>query len=175
MEYYLITTDKCNLACDYCFARQPEYPGRNSSRAKPTYSVEDLIKSFRRNKKIKEKEYSSCNACRTLTDKIVFYGGEPLLNQPFIKKVIEAIKADDELNHFKFAIQTNGTLLKTTQPYILKNLDHILVSIDGTKEAHDKHRRFPDGTGHMISSWITWIGWQCKRLLATLGEVWLPG
>ncbi len=65
---------------------------------------------------------------------ICFYGGEPLLNLSFIKRVLKEVPAK------KFILQTNGLLIKKVDVELLNNFDAILLSIDGVKEVTDKYR-----------------------------------
>lgn len=65
---------------------------------------------------------------------ICFYGGEPLLNLSFIKRVLKEVPAK------KFILQTNGLLIRKVDVELLNNFDAILLSIDGVKEVTDIHR-----------------------------------
>lgn len=67
---------------------------------------------------------------------VVFYGGEPLLNQEFIKDVIRKTKFG-KLEYLSF---TNGTMLDNIDPFLLKKLDALFISIDGEHRVHDKFR-----------------------------------
>ena len=89
---------------------------------KVSYSVDQLKKFLKRSK---EKH--------TLT----FYGGEPLLNIDWIKRVLDSVDA-------RFMIQTNGKLLDKLDSRYINRFEVILVSIDGTKEITDSNRG--DGT-----------------------------
>lgn len=173
MEYYLITTYKCNLACDYCFEVNQKMKRNHKGLTEPQYSVDTLLNFLRKELAKKDNEIG-CSGCNMrynhandnyINDSIMFYGGEPLLNQPFIKDVIKGVTADRELKNFKFNVQTNGTLLNTIDPYILKNLGYVFVSIDGDKEAHNRHRKFPDGTGSydIIIDNVRWLAFQKLR------------
>jgi len=124
----------CNLACDYCYYinDQTEKPGLKVSAA----SIEVFLDKF-----------ATYLRKRGVMGSISFHGGEPLLmGVPFFERV---------LSHECFisgqirpAIQTNGT--KLTDDFIelfKKHRVSIGVSIDGTKEAHDQHRKFVGGRG----------------------------
>lgn len=67
-------------------------------------------------------------------DSLAIFGGEPLLNWPATRAAI--------LAYGKGAgITTNLTLLTDEMIYLFKEMNvQILVSIDGTKEVHDKNR-----------------------------------
>ncbi|MEM3156459.1 MAG: TIGR04084 family radical SAM/SPASM domain-containing protein [Nitrososphaerota archaeon] len=112
MLFIIYATGRCNLSCKYCGG------------------------SFRPNVVPWEVKYD----VRLLadladsSDVIAFYGGEPLLNQKFIKKVVEV------LGNRTYVLQTNGLLLGELPPELLKVFDTILVSIDGVPSITDKYR-----------------------------------
>ena len=86
MYYFdLFTTNACNLECSYCVQDRARI--QNAS-----YSMRDLKRYI---------ETFQDEAC------IVFYGGEPLLNIDFIKRVTQFFAADN----IRFGVQSNGTLL----------------------------------------------------------------
>lgn len=65
---------------------------------------------------------------------IAFYGGEPLVEWPKIKEIMDNVPAK------AFMLQTNGTLLKRIPPYYLEKFHTILVSIDGRPEITNLYR-----------------------------------
>lgn len=133
MEYYLFTTKGCNLRCPYCFEVEKQMG------SKPTYPLDDLVHFFIM---INWGNRQATGHSPRRND-ITYYGGEPLMNMPFIEEVMHATQ-DLGMGH---VLQTNGTLLNRASDYLLENLSYILVSVDGTKEAHDKNRKFADGSG----------------------------
>ncbi len=70
-------------------------------------------------------------------DKLIFYGGEPLVNMPKMIEIFEAIPKEKGI---RFYMQTNGKLLDKLPQKYLKMLSKMLVSIDGDKERTDKNR-----------------------------------
>lgn len=86
---------------------------------------------------------------------ICFYGGEPLLNLSFIKRVLKEVPAK------KFILQTNGLLIKRVDVELLNNFDAIMLSIDGVKEVTDKYRG--EGVYDQVlenARWIKKIGFR---------------
>jgi len=70
---------------------------------------------------------------------VAFFGGEPTLNY----KVIRAVVEHANKNNYKcsFGITTNLVILTDEMIEFFDDNDiHIMVSIDGTKEIHDKNR-----------------------------------
>lgn len=115
MYYFdLYTTRECNLNCAYCVQDR-------TSKQKAEYDLHHLRRY------ISDFEGEKC---------IVFYGGEPLLNIGFIKKVMSFFDSDN----IKFGIQTNGILIGRLSPSELALFDMIMVSIDGYEESNDKFR-----------------------------------
>jgi putative peptide-modifying radical SAM enzyme len=66
--------------------------------------------------------------------KIIFYGGEPLLNIPKIKEIMDAIPKA------KYFMQTNGKLLNELPKEYVNKFSKILISIDGNKKRTDFNR-----------------------------------
>lgn len=74
---------------------------------------------------------------------IGFYGGEPLLRPDFIVQCVEYVKERAEGRKIYFHMTTNGTLLKgSIMNYLVENGVHLLISIDGPEEIHNKNRKF---------------------------------
>ncbi|MFX1293849.1 MAG: TIGR04084 family radical SAM/SPASM domain-containing protein [Promethearchaeota archaeon] len=114
MIFNIQLTLHCNLNCSYCQATVEDsfFPPRIN------YSLKTL-KSF-----IKKDP----NAI------IAFYGGEPLLELPLIKKIM------DNINVQCYILQTNGLLLHKVPPDYLRRFHTILLSIDGREFITDLHR-----------------------------------
>lgn len=135
-ELILQVTQQCNLRCSYC-TYSGKYYNREHSDKKMSFNVARKAIDF-------YFEHS------TETDQlnIAFYGGEPLLEFPLIKKCVEYAEKkvyDKKLNFF---ITTNGTLL--TDEVILFMIKHrfaMTISLDGGKEEHDVNRKFRNGKG----------------------------
>ncbi|RLE66156.1 MAG: putative peptide-modifying radical SAM/SPASM domain-containing protein [Thermoprotei archaeon] len=114
MLFYIFTTGKCNLKCRYCGGSFPE----NLVPWRTRYRVEDLARFLEEDEDLT----------------IAFYGGEPLLNVEFIKKLMEKIDAKH------WVIQTNGLLIKKLEEKYWRKFDAILLSIDGVREVTDYYR-----------------------------------
>ena len=86
-----------------------------------------------------------------------FIGGEPLLEMELIDKIADYILAKSYvLSHpwfysHMFMFSTNGTLYgkPLVRKFIKKHFGHcwFAVSVDGTKEKHNRARKYVDGTG----------------------------
>lgn len=125
----------CNLSCVYCYGVDGEYglKGKmNEETAKK--SIDFLINESKDQKAIS----------------ITFFGGEPLLNFPLVKKSVAYAKEQAEKNGKKitFSITTNGTKFsKEVNAFLNENKFSVMVSFDGDKETQDKNRPFRGGKG----------------------------
>lgn len=123
-----ITSLMCNLRCDYC------YEEHKTDR----FKKEDYDKAI---KQILEKDYKL--VC------LDWFGGEPLLCLSDIeyvtKKVLEKYPADKVSG----SMTTNGTLLtpRVLAKLINLRINKFQITIDGTQENHDSHRKYIDGSG----------------------------
>lgn len=126
--FYIVPTMDCNLSCFYCFEgenKKKEYITEETEK-----NIVNYIKSFH-----SDQIY------------IIWFGGESTLNINPIVRIYNELKKDNiEIGS---SMITNGTLL--TEANIKKlvgvNLDNIQITIDGTKEQHDKRRFYKNGKG----------------------------
>lgn len=114
MLYILHTTGQCNLKCKYCGGSFPQ----KLVPWKIEYNIEDL-------KNFMEGDPEPI---------IAFYGGEPLLNAKFVRKVM------DEIRDAKYVIQTNATLIENLEREYWLRFNAILLSIDGRRKVTDYYR-----------------------------------
>jgi uncharacterized protein len=127
----------CNLACKYCFAEEGEYHG--GKRELMSYEVGKAALDF-----LIENSGSRHNL------EVDFFGGEPLLNWQVVKDLVAYGRSREEESgkHFRFTLTTNGVLLTDEViDFVNKEMDNIVLSIDGRKEIHDKMRPFRGGAG----------------------------
>ena len=79
-----------------------------------------------------------------------FFGGEPLMNFDVVKEIV-AYGRDLEKTHdkkFRFTLTTNGVLLNDDiMEFANKEMDNVVLSVDGRKEVHDFMRPFRNGKG----------------------------
>lgn len=125
MEYYIYITKDCNLSCKYCCGQGIRKAGMHGL-SKP--------KNIR---KIAEYVLSNMNAHEDEYNNVVFYGGEPLLNQGDIKRFIDLT---DGCKNIKYCLYTNGMILDKMDDFLLNKIDYLFVSIDGEQAIHDQYR-----------------------------------
>jgi uncharacterized protein len=71
-------------------------------------------------------------------DTLIFYGGEPLINFPKMKEIIDEVEKSRK--KIKFCMQTNGKILDEIPLIYIKKMSKMLVSIDGFRERTDYNR-----------------------------------
>ena len=126
----------CNLACKYCFAEEGEYHGR---RALMSYEVG-----------VKALDYLIQNSGNRKNLEVDFFGGEPLMNWKVVKQLVAYGRSQEEIHnkHFRFTLTTNGVLLNDEiQEFANKEMDNVVLSLDGRKEVNDIMRPFRNGKG----------------------------
>ncbi|MCE7741694.1 MAG: radical SAM protein, partial [Candidatus Heimdallarchaeota archaeon] len=113
MNWFIITTNRCNLFCTYCQNEpHPDLPIR------PSWKVDQLA------------QFLSEDDAPT----ICFYGGEPLLFLDLVQEVMDTVPA------IHFTLQTNGLLLHKLPTEYLNRFSSILISLDGDEEITDFSR-----------------------------------
>lgn len=137
----LFLTDRCNLACSYCYEPDKQYT---------TLSKDAIIKFI--NLLFDTPKYSTR---KEIT--LDFIGGEPLLEPELIDFAITTfITEAEKRNHHwsqcrnrSFALTTNGTLFSPEVKSLLTKYPRLGVglSLDGCKETHDKNRKYLSGKG----------------------------
>ena len=126
----------CNLACRYCFAEEGEYHGR---RALMDYETGKQALDF-----------LIANSGNRRNLEVDFFGGEPLMNFDVVKQLVAYGREQEKLHdkHFRFTLTTNGVLLNDDiMEFANKEMDNVVLSIDGRKEVHDRMRPFRKGAG----------------------------
>ena len=100
-------TDACNLRCEYCGYGKfySDYDERKSTWLSPQRAkvLLDYLRSL---------WGSELNISHNQNVYISFYGGEPLMNVPFIKEIVSYVEEFDYPSRsFTFDMVTNGILL----------------------------------------------------------------
>ncbi len=124
----------CNLACRYCFAGEGEYRGERSlmSAEVGRAALDFLV-------------HNSGNRHNLEVD---FFGGEPTMNFEVVKEIVRYGRSLEEEydKHFRFTLTTNGILLNDEiVEFANKEMDNVVLSIDGRKEVNDYMRPTRNG------------------------------
>lgn len=126
----------CNLRCTYCYGEGGSYGGER----KPM-TDEVAFKAI---------DFLLYNSGELPNVSITLFGGEPLLNMPLIRKIVDYCRKREKETgkEISLGMTTNATLLdKETREYLNKNNITVGISIDGPKEVHDSCRVNVNGTG----------------------------
>lgn len=132
-------TQNCNLRCSYCVYSVYNINQRQHSTKRMSFSLACRAIDFFINHSI---DTEICD--------IGFYGGEPLLEFNLIKKLVEYVELKYPDKRITYSLTTNGTLLDINKASFFSKKEnfYITVSMDGTKEVHDRSRKYAaDGKG----------------------------
>lgn len=129
----LMVTQTCNLACTYCYAGGGTY-GSNTKLLSPDKAEAAIDSMIAR---------APDRASYTVT----FFGGEPLLNFPLVKRVVDYCKQKGrELGKaFGYSMTTNATVVTPEiVSFLAENGFTVMVSYDGA-QAQESNRPFEHG------------------------------
>ncbi len=128
MNVTLFLNHQCNLRCIYC------YGGEKFSQKMPVTTMQKALDLL----------YQDEEKAR-----LVFFGGEPLLEFSLIQRAVEeALALAKKLKKPppSFSITTNGTLLTAEKiDFFQRHAFHLAISLDGIREAHEHTRPFANG------------------------------
>lgn len=137
-------TDKCNLACTYCYQINKGVRRLSVDTAKKI--VDDILSGAHG-----FEQY--LDGCKAII--LEFIGGEPFLEIDLIDEICDYFLEQAILLNHRFAkyhmisICSNGVLYRDekVQRFLLKHAGYLSfsVTVDGTEELHDSCRVFPDG------------------------------
>ncbi len=131
MKVTLAITQKCNLACDYCYIH------KNNA----TMSIGTAAKII---------DFVYQNVRKNETIEIGYFGGEPLLEIDLIREITGMIRSHPahDKNRTILSVTTNGTIYSESISRFLAENDTILnISCDGPRVVQDASRHFADGSG----------------------------
>lgn len=140
-EFIVKIHSRCDLSCDYCYMYEM---ADQSWRDRPRRMSAEIAK------------YTAMgigqhvHAHRTSSIALILHGGEPLLAGPeLISYLVSATRAAVGPDvRVGVGIQTNAVGLDDSYLRLFDELDiRVGVSLDGTADAHNRHRRFASGRG----------------------------
>ena len=115
----LMPHSRCNCQCVMCDI----WKGNNNVQQLDEGHIKKLLESFAKYK----------------TREVVMSGGEALMHPNFFR-LCEIIKS----RNIKIIVLSTGLLLKKYASEIISKTDEVIVSLDGSREVHDKIRNIPN-------------------------------
>ncbi len=127
----------CNLACRYCFAEEGTYHGQKRELMSEEVGRRAL-------------DFLIENSGNRVNLEVDFFGGEPLMNFPVVKKLVAYGREREKETgkNFRFTLTTNGMLLNDEViDFCNEEISNVVLSLDGRKEINDLMRPTPNGKG----------------------------
>jgi uncharacterized protein len=126
----------CNLRCAYCFAGQGNYGGNETLLSRRTGE--------------KALDWLAAHSGSRKHLEVDFFGGEPLMNVQAIREIVaygrELEKQTGKV--ISFTLTTNGVDMdEPTMDFINREMDNVVISIDGRPSVHDRYRKMQSGKG----------------------------
>lgn len=144
----------CNMRCEYCFASTGDFGGGRK------------LMDFETGKRAMDFLIEKSGDRKFL--EVDFFGGEPLMNFEVVKQIVAYARSREPETGktFRFTITTNGLLLTDDKiDFINREMNNVVLSIDGRKAVNDRMRKRVDGSGTYDSI----IG-KFKKLVDTRGD-----
>ncbi|MBM4273959.1 MAG: radical SAM protein [Deltaproteobacteria bacterium] len=134
---YLLLGEFCNLACIYCLNGPKTYRRDNHTSMNAAVARRSVERCL--------EELSPGG-----TVAVAFFGGEPLLHWPLVKKVIRSCEGELKPAHPDKRIEYHLTTNLTLSPadlveWVSRHDISIVCGIDGPPEIHDRCRPYPGG------------------------------
>ncbi|HSH74945.1 MAG TPA: quinohemoprotein amine dehydrogenase maturation protein [Longimicrobiales bacterium] len=138
----LNVTNKCNLACTYCYEYGEDKIVDTRYGKQPKFMHEDTAEQ--------SVEFLLAQSAGQPVVHLTFFGGETLLNLPVLRKTVAYARrrAAEEGKRVEFSLTTNATLLNPEViGWLAENQVGVTISIDGPKAVQDGLRVFHNGRG----------------------------
>jgi His-Xaa-Ser system radical SAM maturase HxsB len=138
----MVVTLRCNETCVYCHASRADMDAVDTDMSKETAE--------------KAVDFALSTTSPALT--IEFQGGEPLVNFPVVKHIIEYGLTKNRAygKQLEFTMVTNLSLMDEEKlAYLVDNKVQICTSIDGPEPLHTKQRVLVSGNSHLET--VRWI------------------
>lgn len=140
--HIMVVTLRCNHQCIYCHASADKK------------DAADLDMDLKTAKNIVDKIFKTNNNAIA----IEFQGGEPLLNWPVVKFVIEYAREKNKLEKkdLELRLVSNFSLLDDDKlQFFLDNQVNLCTSLDGDEETHNYNRPYSGGNSYQeVVKWI---------------------
>jgi len=150
--HIIVVTLRCNETCVYCHASRANMDQVETDMSKETAekTVDRILQSTNPNVTIE------------------FQGGEPLVNFPVVKHIIEyTLEANKKVGKtIEFTMVSNLSLMDEDKlSYLVGKKVQICTSIDGPEHLHDKQRKLPKLSAHKAAThWIKRINDEYEKM-----------
>ena len=154
-HYILKVASRCDLACDHCYVYEH---ADTSWRGRPPIMAAATVRAAA----ARIAEHAGRHRLARVS--VILHGGEPLLLGPArLRAVLDELRTTiGPVCELDLRMQTNGVRLdERTAAILLAAKVHVGVSLDGDRDANDRHRRFRTGATSLP---------QTRRALALLRE-----
>ncbi|GGQ11701.1 radical SAM protein [Streptosporangium pseudovulgare] len=144
-EFIVKVHSRCDLACDYCYVYEMADQTWRSRPVRMSPRIADRVAA-------RVAEHVRSHGLTAI--RVVLHGGEPLLAGPAtIRRLVDVLRAEvGPAARTDVVVQTNAVRLTEDYLRLFDELGvRVGVSLDGTAEAHDRHRRRADGGGSHAS------------------------
>lgn len=136
----LNVTEQCNFRCRYCLYSGAYEDQRTHSAVRMSPEVLDATLDWYHAHPDRE-EFS-----------LSFYGGEPLLEMDLLRRAAERVRRSGRKTSLRMT--TNASLMDEDKArFLIENGFHVLVSLDGPPNLHDRYRRTVDGHPTFERTW----------------------
>jgi uncharacterized protein len=140
--HIVVVTLRCNETCVYCHASRADMDATHTdmTRELAETTVDQILRTTNPNVTLE------------------FQGGEPLVNFPVVKHIIEYALEKNRTagKRLEFTMVSNLSLMDDEKlEYLIRNKVQICTSIDGPEHLHDKQRKLPGLSAHKKATY--WI------------------
>lgn len=138
----LNVTNKCNLACTYCYEYGEDKIVDTRYGKQPKFMSEETAEE--------SVDFLLAESKGQQVARLTFFGGETLLNFPVLQKTVAYARrrAQEQGKRVEFSFTTNATLLRPDIiQWLADNQIGVTISIDGPKAVQDGLRVFSNGRG----------------------------
>lgn len=140
LSFLVYVTEACNLRCVYC--PETHLPQRMSA-TEADHFCEEVERS------LLSGNYEGLS--------VSWFGGEPLLNLPIIRRVMERLSAfcTERGLSLHGGATTNGTLLteETVSALFQVGVNQFQITLDGLAKTHNQTRPYVNGAGSWVDIW----------------------
>lgn len=154
ISFTLWVTTSCNMKCSYC------YEGMEKNNINMT--LETGIAAARWIAEIMRRDGYTFAQIR-------FHGGEPTINMPVIRGVIDSLRKIGKKLQFEFSLTSNGyQITRNDLDYLVSNIDELSISLDGTKEVNNicRKNKYNEGVFDKVFT-------VCKYLTKQKENIWI--